>query len=147
MRYGSLLSSRKWLSAISKCRGNMVYPSTTLAKTVSKPTVLELRENKGYFNLVACHLVISWSWASCYSSSERGRSGLSADLKKFNIIQQIGIFQAYFWVVLGSAIELFFELSFLWQNASNLIIIVPQPLKEVQILYGMPNYFNYSQNN
>ena len=48
---------------------------------------------------------------------------------------------------LRSAKALFYELSFLWQKGSNLIFIVPQPLKEVYFLCWMQNYVKCSQDN
>ena len=94
---------------------------------VSKTTAhCELSRNKGYLNLLDCHLVISKSQASYHTSSERGESGLSADLKIFTIVYRIDILQAYFGVGLGSSIALFCGLSFLWLKASNLIMIGSQ---------------------
>ena len=91
MRYGSLLSSMKWLSDRPKCWGHMVEAGTTQAKTVSKTTVLEWWENKGYLNLSACHWAVSQSWASYHTSSERGESELSADPKILNFFKQKAI--------------------------------------------------------
>ena len=70
---------------------------------VSRTTLhWEMARNKGLLNLLDCHLAISWSWAGYHTSSERGISGLSADLKFLNFFKQIAIFKPYFWVVLAS---------------------------------------------
>ena len=38
-----------------------------------------------------CHLAVPWSWASYHTSSERGHSGLSTDIKIWPIVLLIGI--------------------------------------------------------
>ena len=54
---------------------------------VSKATVhCEFARNKGYPNRFDCHLVISQNSASYYTSSERGKSGLSADPKILAVV-------------------------------------------------------------
>ena len=62
------------------------------AKTGRKTTVLQWGENKGCLHLSVCHLDINQSWLGCHTSSERGHSGLYADIKIWTIVQLIGIF-------------------------------------------------------
>ena len=50
----------------------------------------------------ACHLAGSLSYAGYYTSSERGHSGLSTDVKIWSIVQLIGIIQMCFGVWLLS---------------------------------------------
>ena len=47
-------------------------------------------------------LALSWSLGSYHTSSERGHSGLSPDMKIRTIVQLIGILWSYFGVYLGS---------------------------------------------
>ena len=49
-------------------------------------------------SLSGCHMAVSWSWASYHTSSERGHSGLSTDIRIWPIIQLIGILCMCFWV-------------------------------------------------
>ena len=57
----------------------------------------------------ACHLAVSWNYASYHTSYERGHSGLPADINIRTIVQLIGILWSYFGVYLGSAnIPLYF---------------------------------------
>ena len=58
MRYGSLLSSKGWLTDNPKWRGMLVHPRTTQGKTVSKKTVLWVDENKECLHILICHQVI-----------------------------------------------------------------------------------------
>ena len=83
MRYGSLICSKKWLSDRPKCWG-MLFEAEGI-------TVLEWCENRGCLSLSVCHLAVSQSWASYHTSSERGDSGLPADIFFWNFFKQIGI--------------------------------------------------------
>ena len=63
---------------------------------VSKQNNPELMWKRECPSLSGCHLAVSWSWASYHTSSERGYSGLSADIKTRTIDQLIGILWSYF---------------------------------------------------
>ena len=49
--------------------------------------ISEMARKQGHLNLSACHLAVSQSWASYHTSSERGDSGLSADVIFFEFFQ------------------------------------------------------------
>ena len=46
----------------------------------SKQNNPDLMQKQGLPQLSVCHLAVSWSWASYHTSSERGHSGLPADI-------------------------------------------------------------------
>ena len=71
----------------------------------SKQNNPELKWRQGMPQLSDCHLAVCWSWASYYTSSERGHPRLSADKGIWAFDQLIGISLPYFGVYLGSTDE------------------------------------------
>ena len=63
--------------------------------------VVERWEDRGCLSLSGCHLAVSQSWAGYHTSSERGHSGLSADMKIWTMVQLIGILWSYFGMLWG----------------------------------------------
>ena len=78
-----LISSKKWLSERPNCWGIFLR--------LRGMTVVEWCENRGCFSLSGCHLAVSQSWAGYHTSSERGHSGLSADIRIKSVVQMEGI--------------------------------------------------------
>ena len=80
---------------------NVGRPRSKSAKTKSKTTVVERGENRGLSQLSVCCLAVCWSWASYYTSSERGHPRLPADMKIRTVVQLIGILWSYFGMLRG----------------------------------------------
>ena len=57
----------------------------------SKQNNPELMRKRECSSLSGCHKAVSWSYPSYHTSSERGHSGLSADMKIRAMVQLIGI--------------------------------------------------------
>ena len=113
-----------------------------------------------------CHLAVCWSSGNYHTSSERGHSELSTDMKIRTIVQLIGILWSYFGVYLGSANHLLhFDLSLCnllahirlpyirWKGTSIALIlaIVASPIPSiyrdmvlVKDLVNPPSYFKLS---
>ena len=66
--------------------------NTVQSSKETKPWVVWKHEVS---QLSACHLAVSWSWECFHTSSERGHSGLPADVKIRTIDQLIGILWSY----------------------------------------------------
>ena len=80
----------------SKMKRDGCRPQRNQAKTGRETTVLKWWENIGCLHLPVCHLAICQSWAGYHTSSERGHSGLSADIRIMTMVLLIGILWSYF---------------------------------------------------
>ena len=91
--YSRLMCCQRLQSDRPKCWGRLAEVShTSLCKSVSK-TILICCENRECPSLSTCHLAVSWNYASYHTSSERGHSRLSTDIKIRSLVQLIGIIQ------------------------------------------------------
>ena len=71
-----------------------------------------------------CHLAVSLSYASYHTSSERGDSGLPADIKIRTNVQLIGFLWSYFGIHLGSN-----------NHAQHFDLSLCNPLKHIRLPY------------
>ena len=123
-----------------KMKRHAFRPQLDLTVQSRKQNNLDLMWKEGLPQLLVCQLAVSMSWVCFHTSSERGHSGLPADMKIRTIVQLIGILWSYFGVYLGSAsVAQSFGLSLCnpWGVDWSIITHMKKDIKSFQMKWGM----------